>query len=135
MSSFDQNIISEFRANQGRVGGPFEGTDLLLLTTTGHRSGRTTVAPLAYSVTDGRMVVAASNNGSDRHPAWYLNIQANPDITIEVGDRTVPARAVVPDDAERNRLWSAHVAAMPAFATYETTTDRSIPVVVLEPLS
>ncbi|PSL01777.1 deazaflavin-dependent oxidoreductase (nitroreductase family) [Haloactinopolyspora alba] len=133
MSSFNENIITEFRSNAGQVGGPFQGVPLLLLTTTGRRSGRAIVTPLAYTSVDERIVVAASNGGSDDDPAWFRNVQADPDVTVELGDRTISATAVVPDGTERDRLWAAHTEAIPDFGAYEERTDRTIPVVVLEP--
>ncbi|WP_026875016.1 nitroreductase family deazaflavin-dependent oxidoreductase [Jiangella gansuensis] len=135
MSSFNEKIIEEFRQNAGRVAGPFAGVELLLLTTTGRHSGQPRIAPLAYTADGDDLVVAASNGGSDRHPDWYYNIQDDATVTVEVGERSYPATAVIPDGPERDRLWAAHVAAMPNFADYETVTDRPIPVVVLRPAS
>ncbi len=132
MSSFNDQIISEFRSNSGIVGGPFEGVNMLLLTTTGRRSGDQRVSPLAYSTYDGELVVAASNGGDDRHPAWFLNLQADPHVTVELGDRTFEARAQVPDGEQRDRRWARHVEAAPGFADYEKSTDRVIPIVVLQ---
>lgn len=133
MSSFNEKIIEEFRQHAGRVGGQFAGVDLLLLTTTGRHSGQPRISPLAYSTDGDDVVVAASNGGSDEHPAWYYNVQADAAVTVEVGDRSYSATAVVADGPERDRLWAAHVAAMPNFAKYVEATDRTIPVVVLRP--
>lgn len=133
MTSYNEQIIAEFRANNGRVGGMHAGIDMLLLTTTGRRTGLERVTPLAHTWDGDRAVVAASNGGSDQNPAWFHNVLADPDVTVEVGGRTVPARAVVPEGPERDRLWAAHVEAMPPFGDYEKGTDRVIPVVVLEP--
>jgi deazaflavin-dependent oxidoreductase (nitroreductase family) len=132
MSSWNDGIIEEFRANEGRVGGPFEGIELLLLTSVGARSGKRHVTPLVY-VTDGeRLVVAASNGGGPKHPAWFHNVGANPEVEIEVGTRKFTAKAaVVPDRAERDRLYAKFVEVSPGFAEYETKTSRVIPVVVL----
>lgn len=132
MSSWNDGIIEEFRANEGRVGGPFEGIELLLLTSVGARSGKRHVTPLVY-VTDGeRLVVAASNGGGPKHPAWFHNVGANPEVELEVGARTFTAKAAaVPDRAERDRLYAKFVEVSPGFAEYETKTSRVIPVVVL----
>lgn len=132
MSSWNDGIIEEFRANEGRVGGPFEGVELLLLTSVGARSGKRHVTPLVY-VTDGeRLVVAASNGGGPKHPAWFHNVGANPEVELEVGTRKFTAKAAaVPDRAERDRLYAKFVEVSQGFAEYETKTSRVIPVVVL----
>ncbi|QWF77013.1 nitroreductase family deazaflavin-dependent oxidoreductase [Amycolatopsis sp. CA-230715] len=131
---FNTKIIEEFRANGGKVGGPFEGGDLLLLTHTGAKSGKPRVSPLAY-VSDGdRYVIIASKAGAPENPAWYHNIKANPEVTIEVGTEKLTATArQVEDDAERDALYARMVEKMPGFADYEKKTTRRIPVVVLEP--
>jgi deazaflavin-dependent oxidoreductase (nitroreductase family) len=130
---FNQAIIAEFRANDGKVGGPFAGRSLLLLHTVGAKSGRPRVNPLAY-VTDGdRMVVIASKGGSDSNPAWYYNLLANPDVTVELGTERFQARAtVVTEEPERSRLYAKMVEHMPGFAGYEQKTSRKIPAIALE---
>jgi len=132
MASFNDRIIEEFRANEGRVGGMFEGAPMLLLTTTGRRSGEPRVSPLVYTRDGGGYVIAASKAGADTHPAWYRNIEASPDVRVEIGTEAFPARARIADGAERDRLWEQHVAAMPNFRDYERKTSRVIPMVVLE---
>ncbi|UGS37357.1 nitroreductase family deazaflavin-dependent oxidoreductase [Capillimicrobium parvum] len=134
MASFNDQIIEEFRANEGRVGGMFEGAPLLLLTTTGRKSGEPRVSPLVHSgAADGDgYVIAASKAGADTHPAWFLNIQADPAVRVEVGTETFGAHARIAGPEERDRLWEAHVATMPNFRDYEKATSRVIPMVVLE---
>lgn len=127
-------VIEEFRANAGKVGGHFEGWTLLLLHTTGARSGMERVNPLVY-VTDGdRYLVAASKGGADTHPDWYFNVQANPEVAIEVGGKTMRARAAFPAGAERDELYAMLAARHSFFSGYQEGTDRVIPVVALEPV-
>ena len=131
-NAFNRQLIEEFRANGGKVGGMFAGAPLLLLTTTGAKSGQPRVAPLAYTTDNGRLVVIASKGGAPTHPDWFHNLRANPDVTVEVGTETFPARATVPQGAERQRLFDQMAAQMPGFAEYQKNTVRKIPVVVLE---
>jgi len=129
----NQRIVAEFRANGGVVGGAFEGRDLLLLTTTGARSGQPRLTPLVHTRDGDRLVVAASYGGAPKHPDWYHNLVANPKVTVEVGTEKFEATAtVVTDRAERDRLYAGMVAHAEGFADYEKKTDRLIPVVVLE---
>ena len=133
--SGNQEIIEEFRAGGGKVGGWFEERSLLLLHTTGARSGADWVNPLVY-VTDGdRYVVAASKGGADTHPDWFFNVRANPDVSVEVGAETIKARSAVPDGAERDRLYSKLAERYDFFTGYQQGTSRVIPVVTLEPLA
>lgn len=132
-SDFNQKIVHEFRANQGEVGGPFEGATLLLLHHTGARSGVERVNPVAYQRLDPRTVaVFASKGGAPTNPDWYWNLVANPETVIEIGEETVPVRARVLGEAERAPIWEKQKAAFPGFAEYEQKTERVIPVVVLE---
>ena len=131
-SNFNQQIIDEFRANGGKVGGMFEGAPMLLLTTVGARSGQPRVSPLVYTSDGDRMVIIASKGGAPTNPDWYHNLRANPEVTLEVGTETFPARASVPEGAERQRLFDHMAAQMPGFADYQRNTSRQIPVVVLE---
>ena len=132
-AGFNQRLIEDFRAHDGRItSGPFAGRSLLLLTTTGAKSGRARTNPLAYHREGDRFVVVASKGGAPTHPAWYHNLRADPDVTVEIGPEKFRARASVPDDVERRRLYDEHAAKMPAFADYERKTARKIPVVVLE---
>jgi deazaflavin-dependent oxidoreductase (nitroreductase family) len=129
---WNRQIIAEFRANGGRVGGPFEGIPLLLLRTRGAKSGEERVNPLGYLEQDGRLYVFGSNGGRDEHPGWYFNVQADPRVIVEVGTRTAAATAVVLDRAERDRIYAAQVRRQPMFATYEQQVTRTIPVVALD---
>jgi len=135
MSPSDHNarIIEEFRANEGRVGGSFEGTPLLLLHHTGARSGEKRINPLAFQRDDGRYVVFASRGGAPRNPAWYHNLKAHPNATIEVGTDTIEVLASEASGEERERLFNTQAERIPQFAEYERRTERTIPVVVLTP--
>ncbi len=128
-TNYNQIVIETFRKNGGKVQG---GMNLLLLTTTGAKSGQPRIAPLAYSTDGDRYVVAASKAGAPTNPDWFHNILANPEVTVEVGDEKFQARATVAEDEERNRLYAQHAELMPGFAEYETKTTRRIPIVVLE---
>jgi deazaflavin-dependent oxidoreductase (nitroreductase family) len=130
---FNQRVIDDFRAHQGQItSGPFAGRSLLLLTTTGAQTGEPRTTPLAYHRDGDRLVIVASKGGAPAHPAWYHNLRAHPEVTVELGPDTFRARAVVTDDAERRRLYDQRVEKMPAFADYEKKTTRKIPVVVLQ---
>ncbi len=131
-NNFNDNIITEFRTNGGKVGGPFAGATLLLLTTTGAKSGKTRTSPLVY-VTDGdRFVIIASKAGADTNPDWYHNLLAHPTATVEIGNERFQTRATVAEEPERTRLYAKMVKVMPGFADYERKTSRKIPVVELE---
>ncbi|MYY84104.1 MULTISPECIES: nitroreductase/quinone reductase family protein [unclassified Streptomyces] len=129
---FNQSVIDEFRANGGKVGGPFEDGDLLLLTTTGARSGEQHTTPLGYVRDDGLLLVTGSNLGGPRHPDWYHNVLAHPTVTVELGTDTFEAVAVPAEGERRDRLFERIVAADPGYGEYRTRTDRILPVVVLE---
>lgn len=128
-------IIEEFRSNAGKVGGPFLGVPLLLLHTSGARTGLPRTNPLAYLPDGDRFVVIASKGGAPSNPDWFHNLVAHPDVTVEVGTRTFPARAVVVTGPERDDLYARQAERLPAFAAYERRTKRTIPVIVLEPVS
>lgn len=130
---FNQQVIQEFRANGGRVGGMFEGASLLLLHHTGAKSGASRVSPLVYQAVGDGYAVFASNAGKDTHPAWYHNLIANPRTRVEVGPATIEVSARVADDAERAPVWARQKELAPGFAEYEAGTSRQIPVVILEP--
>jgi deazaflavin-dependent oxidoreductase (nitroreductase family) len=135
MSDWNRNIIEEFRTNEGRVGGGFEGAPLLLLHTTGRRSGHERVNPLMYLPDGDRWVVFASKGGHISHPHWLHNLEADPHATIEVGTETIPVTARVHREGpERDELFARQVAAYPQFGEYERKTEghRTIPVIVLE---
>ncbi|ONK10034.1 nitroreductase/quinone reductase family protein [Streptomyces sp. MP131-18] len=130
---FNQQIIDEFRANGGRVGGPFEGGRLILLTTTGARSGGRHTTPLGYLPDGGeRLLVIASANGSPRHPDWYHNLLAEPRVTVEDGVFTYEAEATVLRGAERDEIFARAAEADPGWAEYQARTTRVIPVVALK---
>ncbi|MEV2267577.1 nitroreductase family deazaflavin-dependent oxidoreductase [Nonomuraea africana] len=130
-SEFNEKVIEEFRANGGRVGGYFEGSRLLLLSTTGAKSGNRITTPVMYLPDGDRLVIIASNAGADNHPAWYHNLLANPDVTVELGTETFAAKPELIEGDERDRLYAAMVAVAPTFAEYEAKTTRRIPVVAL----
>jgi deazaflavin-dependent oxidoreductase (nitroreductase family) len=132
MADFNAQVIEEFRANDGRVGGMFEGAPMILLTHTGRKSGNRYTTPLVHSRDGDDYVVIASKGGADTHPEWYRNIQANPQVRVEVGNDAFDAVARIhADGEERERLYRAQAELMPNFKEYEQNTDRVIPVVVL----
>jgi deazaflavin-dependent oxidoreductase (nitroreductase family) len=133
MSDWNSKIIEEFRANGGRVGGPFQGAPLLLLHTTGAKSGQQRVNPVMYQQVSGGYAVFASKGGAPVNPDWYHNLLAHPNVQAEIGTRTVDLVARVAESEERERIWAAQKAANPGFADYERKTSRQIPVIVLEP--
>ncbi|MGC9544585.1 nitroreductase/quinone reductase family protein [Streptomyces sp. UG1] len=133
---FNQQVIEEFRANKGRVGGYFEGARLLLLTTTGARTGRPHTTPVGYLPDGGdRALVIASAAGAPTHPAWFHNLVANPQVTVESGAFTYEARAVVLEGEERDRAFARAVEADPGWAAYQEKTERVIPVIALHSLA
>jgi deazaflavin-dependent oxidoreductase (nitroreductase family) len=133
---FNQQIIEEFRANDGRVGGPFEGARLLLLTTVGARSGAPHTTPLGYLPDGGeRILVIASAGGAPNHPDWFHNLVANPRVTVEDGVFTYDAEAVVLAGAERDRMFARAAEMDPGWADYQARTARAIPVVALHQVS
>jgi deazaflavin-dependent oxidoreductase (nitroreductase family) len=132
MSDFNRKIIEEFRANAGKVGGPFEGAPMLLLHTTGARSGAERVSPVVYQRDGDAWVVFGSKGGADTNPDWIHNLRATREASIEVGTETVPVTARMAEGEERERLWTRQKELMPGFADYEQRTTRQIPVVVLE---
>jgi deazaflavin-dependent oxidoreductase (nitroreductase family) len=134
MSDFNRSIIEEFRANEGKVGGPFEGAPMLLLHTTGAKSGDERVNPMMYrDLGDGTLAVFASKAGADTNPDWFHNVVANPDVTAEIGTETRRFRARTAAGDERTSIWTQQKQDYPGFADYERKTSREIPVVVLEP--
>ncbi|HZR40990.1 MAG TPA: nitroreductase family deazaflavin-dependent oxidoreductase [Ktedonobacteraceae bacterium] len=126
--AWNRQVIEEFRANKGKVNG---GNSLLLLTTTGAKSGKQRVNPLAYTTDGERLVIIASKGGAPSNPDWYYNVVAHPDVTVEVGGETFEARATVVEGAERDKLYAKQAAIMPNFAEYQEKTTRKIPVIVL----
>ncbi len=132
-SNYNQTIIETFRANGGKVPG---WDRLLLLTTTGAKTGVQRTNPIAYSTDGDHLVIAASKGGAPTNPSWYSNLLANPIVTVELDGERFQARAtVVTDQAERDRLYAHHAELMPGFADYEKKTTRKIPVVLLQRIS
>ncbi len=133
VNDWNKGIIEEFRANGGKVGGQFEGAPLLLLHSTGAKSGQARVNPIMYLADGDAYVVFASKAGAPTSPDWYHNLIANPRASVEVGEATVNVVAKVAEGDTRERLWSSQKELYPGFAEYEAKTTRLIPVVVLEP--
>ncbi|MDA0352408.1 MAG: nitroreductase family deazaflavin-dependent oxidoreductase [Chloroflexi bacterium] len=132
-NAWNRQIIAEFRENAGKVGGQFEGMPMLLLHTTGAKSGAARINPLAFQAIGDTWAVFASKAGATSNPDWYYNVVANPDLEIEVGTETVPARARVATSDERDRIWNTQKETIPQFAEYEKTAgSRTIPVIVIE---
>lgn len=132
MAAFNQQIIDEFRANDGVVGGDFEGASMLLLHHKGAKTGTERVTPLMYRTDGDRTVVFASKAGAPDNPAWHHNLMANPETTIEIGTETRDVRAREVTGEDRDRIWNAHKREVPQFAAYEESTSRVIPVVELQ---
>jgi deazaflavin-dependent oxidoreductase (nitroreductase family) len=130
-NEFNQKIIEEFRANGGKVGGPFQGASMILITTTGAKSGAKITTPLVYLPDGDNMVIIASKGGAPNHPAWYHNLKANPDVTVDIGQGEFEAVAKEVTGQERDAYYARQVERMPGFAEYEKKTTRKIPVMVL----
>ena len=127
----NKQLIEAFRASPNKADGTYEGRALLLLTTTGAKSGQPRTSPVAYIRDGERLVVIGSNQGLHTHSAWYYNLRAHPQVTVEVGDEKFAATAAEASGEERQRLWQKFVAAMPGFADYQANTTRQLPVIVL----
>jgi deazaflavin-dependent oxidoreductase (nitroreductase family) len=132
-ADFNAQIIDEFHANEGHVGGMFENMPLLLLHHTGAKSGTAYVNPLAYLRDGDRYVIFASKGGAPQNPAWYHNLKAHPDVSVEVGTDTVEVRAAEAEAEERDRLYATQSELTPQFSEYQAKAGRTIPVVVLTP--
>ena len=135
IKSFNKSIADEFRANDGKVGGQFKGADLLLLTTTGAKSGELRISPLAYFRIDGKLLVIGSFAGADINPAWVHNLRANPSAHVEIRNDASDVTARESPSAERDELFGKITAAAPGFAEYQAKTSRVIPVFELQPAS
>ena len=129
--AFNKAIIDEFRANKGVVGGQFAGAPLLLLSTTGAKSGLARVNPLVYLVDGDRQIIIASFAGAPTSPPWYHNLLANPEVGVEMGSENFKASAGVLDEPERTELYAKMVEIMPVFSEYQSKTTRVIPVIAL----
>jgi deazaflavin-dependent oxidoreductase (nitroreductase family) len=123
-----------FRASKGRLGGKMGKAPVLLLTTTGRKSGQPRTSPLFFQPDGDRLVIIASNGGSSRHPSWYLNLLANPDVTVELEGQSRQMRVRTASDDERARLWPAMQAVYKGYDGYQRKTERHIPLVILEPV-
>jgi deazaflavin-dependent oxidoreductase (nitroreductase family) len=130
-NDYNRQVVEEFRANGGKVGGMWEGTPLLLLTTTGARSGERRITPMGYLPDGDRLLVWASNGGAPTHPDWYHNLVAHPQVTVEVGTQTFDAIAVVTEERERERLWTKAVQCYPILAEHQAKTRRQFPLIAL----
>ncbi len=131
-NDFNTQVIDEFRANAGQLGGNFAGAPLLLLHTVGAKSGKTRVHPVMYLEEDGRWYVFASKAGAPTNPDWYYNLLANPNVSIEIGADTIDVAATPVDREERDRIYAEQVQRFPGFGEYQENTDRIIPVVALD---
>jgi deazaflavin-dependent oxidoreductase (nitroreductase family) len=132
-NAFNQALVDEFRANAGQVTGMFAGAPLVLVTTTGAKSGKRRTTPIVHTNDDaGNVVIIASKGGAPTSPDWYHNLVANPDVTVELPTEKFEGRARVAEEPERERLYRAQAALMPNFAEYEKATTRKIPVVIIE---
>jgi deazaflavin-dependent oxidoreductase (nitroreductase family) len=135
MNDWNTQVIEEFRANGGKVGGNFEGAPILLLHTTGAKSGLERINPMMYQdLGEGRVAVFASKAGADSHPDWYRNLVAHPGVSAEIGTETRAFEARTADPGEREPVWAKQKSDYPGFAGYEANTSRVIPVVILEPV-
>ena len=132
MSDFNARIIEEFRTNEGKVGGPFEGAPILLLHHRGAKTGTERVNPVMYQPVGNDLAIFASKGGSPTNPDWYTNLIAYPDTVVEIGSGTLAVHARVAGDDEREDIWERQKAVFPGFAEYEAKTERKIPVVILE---
>ncbi|HSS26094.1 MAG TPA: nitroreductase family deazaflavin-dependent oxidoreductase [Mycobacterium sp.] len=133
INAFNKSIIDEFRANDGKVTGQFANADLLLLTTTGAKSGQRRVSPLAYFRIDGKLIIVGSFAGAPVNPAWVHNLRANPQAHVEVGTKSFDVTARELPAAEREELFPKLTAAAPGFAEYQANTSRVIPLFELQP--
>lgn len=131
-NEWNRRAIEEFRANKGQVGGMWESRPLLLLTTTGAKSGQRRTTPVIYLLQEGRLFVFASKGGAPTHPAWYYNLLAHPGVTVEIGDQTYQAIAKPVTGAERDRIYATWAERYPQFREYQQKTARIIPVIELE---
>jgi deazaflavin-dependent oxidoreductase (nitroreductase family) len=132
MKAFNKNIVDEFRANGGKVGGPFEGATLLLLTTTGAKSGQPRLAPLAYLTIDQKMIIVGSKAGADTNPDWVHNVRANPRAHIEVGTDAYDVTVRELPSEERDATYPKVVELAPGFGEYQAKTSRVIPLFELQ---
>jgi deazaflavin-dependent oxidoreductase (nitroreductase family) len=131
LDDWNARVIAEFRANEGRVGGQFEGANMILVHNFGAKSGTERVSPMVYFPDGDRFLIIASAAGSPRNPDWYHNLKAHPEVTVEVGTETIPVVVEELPPAERDEKWAQITAVAPGFAEYQTKTSRTIPVLAL----
>ena len=131
-NTYNRQLIEEFRAERGKSGGPMARRPLLLLTTTGAKSSQLRTTPMMYIRDGDRLLVIASNAGAPTHPDWYRNLVAHPDVTVEIGNETFKATAIVTEGSERQRLWDRVVELYPFFADHQAKVTHQIPVIVLK---
>jgi deazaflavin-dependent oxidoreductase (nitroreductase family) len=129
---FGQEHVDRYQETDGAEGHDWQGTTVLLLTTTGRRSGKARTTPLIYQESDGDPVIVASLGGAPKHPNWYHNLQADPEVQVQIRGEKFTARARTATAEEKPALWKLMAAAWPAYDEYQTKTDREIPVVILE---
>jgi deazaflavin-dependent oxidoreductase (nitroreductase family) len=134
-NDWNQAVIDEFRASGGKLSGDFEGVPMLILHTTGAKSGEPRVIPVMYRQEGDDLVIFASKAGAPTNPDWLHNLRAHPEVSVEVGTETRPVVAREAQGEERERIWGSQKEQFPGFADYEAKTERVIPVVVLEPAS
>jgi deazaflavin-dependent oxidoreductase (nitroreductase family) len=132
LKAFNESIVDEFRANDGTVGGPFEGNELLLLRTIGAKSGQPRTSPLSCKRIDGKLLIIAGNGGADVHPSWVYNLRANPKARVEVGTESIDVTARELPPAERDELMPKLTAEITAFAEFQANTNRVIPIFELQ---
>ena len=136
VNDWNRRVMEEFHANAGKVGGPFEGKPMLLLTTTGAKSGQRRTTPLVYLPDGDRLIIFASKGGAPTHPDWYHNLVAHPQVTVEIGKgsgtETFETSATVLTGEERDRMYAKQAQVMPQFGEYQAKTSRQIPVIALE---
>ncbi|MFN8514375.1 MAG: nitroreductase family deazaflavin-dependent oxidoreductase [Thermomicrobiales bacterium] len=130
--AFHARRVAEFRANGGKLNPPLDTVPLLILTTTGAKSGEARSTPMSYSTDGDRIIVVAANGGAPTNPAWYHNLLANPQVTVELGGDTYQARATIAAEPERTRHFAQHAASRPNFLEFQSKTTRQLPVVILE---
>ena len=130
MRKYNARLIEEYRANGGKLSGQLANSQILLLTTTGAKSGQERITPMGYRLDGARIVVIAADAGADKHPDWYYNLVAHPDVTVEMGAEHFPARAIIADATERERLIASNV--VPYFPAQQEKTSREIPFVFLD---
>ena len=134
LKAFNESIVDEFRANHGKVGGPFEGNELLLLTTIGARSGQPRLSPLSCKRVDGKLLIIAGNGGADTNPSWVYNLRANPSAHVELAAESFNVTARELPSAERDELMPKLTAEISAFAEFQANTNREIPIFELQPV-